>query len=34
MSSIEALKHLQIPLKDISLATNGFSKDNLIAEGV
>ncbi|KAF5777155.1 putative protein kinase RLK-Pelle-CrRLK1L-1 family [Helianthus annuus] len=33
MSSIEELKHLQIPLQDISLATNGFSDQNIIAKG-
>ncbi|KAM0020040.1 putative protein kinase RLK-Pelle-CrRLK1L-1 family [Helianthus debilis subsp. tardiflorus] len=33
MSSIEELKHLQIPLQDISLATNGFADQNLIAKG-
>ncbi|XP_076942635.1 putative serine/threonine-protein kinase PBL28 [Bidens hawaiensis] len=31
--SIENLKHLQIPLHDISLATNGFADQNLIAKG-
>ncbi|XP_076942656.1 putative receptor-like protein kinase At5g39000 [Bidens hawaiensis] len=31
--SIEEMKHLQIPLEDISLATNGFADQNLLAEG-
>ncbi|KAJ0674315.1 putative protein kinase RLK-Pelle-CrRLK1L-1 family [Helianthus annuus] len=33
MPSIEDVKHLQIPLWEISLATNGFAKENLIEEG-
>ncbi|MFS7992842.1 putative protein kinase RLK-Pelle-CrRLK1L-1 family [Helianthus anomalus] len=33
MPSIEDVKHLQIPLREISLATNGFAKENFIAEG-
>ncbi|KAJ0492322.1 putative non-specific serine/threonine protein kinase [Helianthus annuus] len=33
MPSIEDVKHLQIPLREISLATNGFAKENFIGEG-
>ncbi|KAJ0724958.1 putative protein kinase RLK-Pelle-CrRLK1L-1 family [Helianthus annuus] len=33
MPSIEDVKHLQIPLREISLATNGFAKENLIGSG-
>ncbi|KAL8258356.1 hypothetical protein R6Q59_030397 [Mikania micrantha] len=33
MSSIEAVNHLQIPLQELSDASNGFSDQNLIAKG-
>ncbi|KAJ0677697.1 putative protein kinase RLK-Pelle-CrRLK1L-1 family [Helianthus annuus] len=33
MPSIKDFKHLQIPLHDISLATDGFANKNLIANG-
>ncbi|KAJ0677699.1 putative protein kinase RLK-Pelle-CrRLK1L-1 family [Helianthus annuus] len=33
MPSIEDVKHLQIPLQEITLATNGFAEENLIGEG-
>ncbi|KAL9993538.1 putative protein kinase RLK-Pelle-CrRLK1L-1 family [Helianthus debilis subsp. tardiflorus] len=33
MSSIEEVKHLQIPLQELSDATNAFSEQNLIARG-
>ncbi|KAJ0537611.1 putative protein kinase RLK-Pelle-CrRLK1L-1 family [Helianthus annuus] len=33
MSSIEEVKHLQIPLKMLSKATNAFSDQNIIAKG-
>ncbi|KAM0020035.1 putative protein kinase RLK-Pelle-CrRLK1L-1 family [Helianthus debilis subsp. tardiflorus] len=33
MPSIEDVKYLQIPLREISLATNGFDDDNLIGSG-
>ncbi|KAI3696349.1 hypothetical protein L1987_79363 [Smallanthus sonchifolius] len=33
MSSIEKVKHLQIPLQDILLATKGFADENFIANG-
>ncbi|KAJ0724961.1 putative protein kinase RLK-Pelle-CrRLK1L-1 family [Helianthus annuus] len=33
MPSIEDVKHLQIPLREISLATNGFAKENFIGSG-
>ncbi|KAK9063628.1 hypothetical protein SSX86_017499 [Deinandra increscens subsp. villosa] len=33
MSSIEEVMHLQIPLQELSDATNGFSKSNLIGIG-
>ncbi|XP_076929800.1 putative serine/threonine-protein kinase PBL28 [Bidens hawaiensis] len=33
MSSIEDVNHLHIPLQELSNATNGFSKENLIAKG-
>ncbi|KAL8258357.1 hypothetical protein R6Q59_030398 [Mikania micrantha] len=33
MSSIEAVKHLQIPLRELSDASNEFSDQNIIAKG-
>ncbi|PWA33458.1 jacalin-like lectin domain-containing protein [Artemisia annua] len=33
MSRMEGVQHLQIPLEEIKLATNSFSKENLIARG-
>ncbi|XP_076903736.1 putative serine/threonine-protein kinase PBL28 [Bidens hawaiensis] len=33
MSSIEEVKHLHIPLQELSDATNAFSRQNLIAKG-
>ncbi|KAL8258307.1 hypothetical protein R6Q59_030348 [Mikania micrantha] len=33
MSSIEAVNHLQIPLQELSDASNGFSDQNIIAKG-
>ncbi|PWA48589.1 jacalin-like lectin domain-containing protein [Artemisia annua] len=33
MSHMEGVQHLQIPVEEIKLATNSFSKENLIARG-